>query len=129
MSDELKPCPCCGSASLETTENINESNNLGRCGAVWCECGLHMSARTLKDAMTDWNARFERTCRIEWRGQVFETESSIDCDGEYYCTACGAALPTWADGAWDDYQAAHFKGDPPLRYCPNCGGHVKVVAE
>lgn len=56
-SEELKPCPCCGSTHLETTANVNESNNLGRCGAVWCECGLHMSARSLEEAMARWNAR------------------------------------------------------------------------
>lgn len=68
--------------------------------------------------------RPERTCRIEWRGQVIETEHSIDCDGEYYCTACGDALPKWADGAWDDYQAARFDGEPPFRHCPFCGAKV-----
>lgn len=67
-----------------------------------------------------------RAGRIEWRGQVFETEISIDCDGEYYCTACGDALPKWADGAWDDYQAARFDGEPPFRHCPKCGAKVAV---
>lgn len=124
MSDELKPCPCCGSASLETTENINESNNLGRCGAVWCECGLHMSARTLKEAMTAWNARAERTCRFSLEEDREMLAEKAACGpGEFVtqdmpdllwtCSACGEqykngldALPGW------------------LRHCPSCGAKV-----
>ena len=127
MSDELKPCPCCGSTHLETTENVNESNNLGRCGAVWCECGLHMSARSLEEAMTRWNARAAvtdeqfavavhdgrawepvRTCG-EWRGDL-NPEAISDFAAhegyELWCEYCDIELePDWA-------------------YCPNCGAKV-----
>lgn len=106
MSDELKPCPCCGSASLETTENINESNNLGRCGAVWCECGLHMSARTLKDAMTAWNARAERTCRMN-HVLLFD-EYAVD---GIECDECG-------------WEGIHGCDDPLPERCPGCGAKV-----
>lgn len=106
MSDELKPCPCCGSASLETTENINESNNLGRCGAVWCECGLHMSARTLKDAMTAWNARAERTCRM-MHVLLFD-EYAVD---GIECDECG-----WID--------VRDLDEPMPERCPGCGAKV-----
>lgn len=106
MSDELKPCPCCGNMHLETTANVNESNNLGRCGAVWCECGLHMSARSLEEAMARWNARAERTCRntdtVPDDGSVFYPSP------HFRCSECGAsyALTGYA------------------YYCPNCGAKV-----
>lgn len=124
MSDELKPCPCCGNMHLETTANVNESNNLGRCGAVWCECGLHMSARSLEEAMARWNARAERTCRIEWRGEVYESEEGIEEDGSYFCTACDQELTGSLAEAWDDYHAWGYKGEQPFRNCPNCGAKV-----
>lgn len=111
MSDELKPCPCCGSASLETTENINESNNLGKCGAVWCECGLHMSARTLKEAMIAWNARAERTCEMVELDDVSWDEYAGVADGARRCSLCGALFIR--------------NGDVPRpNYCPNCGAKV-----
>ena len=121
MSDELKPCPCCGSTSLETTENINESNNLGRCGAVWCECGLHMSARTLKEAVTAWNARAAADGqfalavhdRRAWQ-RVRECEWRSEYDGENFVAECGAMV---------------FWEPPAPPHCPYCGGRVKVVAE
>lgn len=120
--ESLKPCPCCGSASLETTENINESNNLGRCGAVWCECGLHMSARTLKEAMTAWNTRAavtdEQFAMAVHDGRAWqvvrECEWSPEHDGENFVTECGAMF---------------FWEPPAPLHCPHCGGHVKVVAE
>ena len=132
MSDELKPCPCCGSERLETTENINESNNLGRCGAVWCECGLHMSARTLEEAVARWNARAERTCRIKWRGDsrfglFVIPEDYYEDDGQYVCTACGEPLPDCVDHWWDSYQADGYEGEPPFRCCPNCGARIEVM--
>lgn len=126
MSDELKPCPLCGGPVLIHRRTDGQVD-----GIVCDECLLTLEAvdvypewHTLDELVLRWNARAERTCRIEWRGQVLETESSIDCDGEYYCTACGSELPKWADGAWDDYQAAHFTGEPPFRCCPNCGAKV-----
>lgn len=124
MSDELKPCPCCGSTHLETTANVNESNNLGRCGAVWCECGLHMSARSLEEAMARWNSRAERTCRFALEEDREMLAEKAACGpGEFVtqdmpellwtCSACGEqyrngldALPGW------------------LKHCPNCGAKV-----
>lgn len=106
MSDELKPCPCCGSTHLETTANVNESNNLGGCGAVWCECGLHMSARSLEEAMARWNARAERTCRMN-HVLLYDEEGveGIECD------ECG-----WIDvHGWDE---------PMPERCPGCKAKV-----
>lgn len=139
-SNDLKPCPFCGgNAEIRKGSSTKPYIRCNRCG---CRTG---SSRYRGNLAKAWNARADvtdeqfsldvhngeawqvvRECRIEWRGQVFETESSIDCDGEYYCTACNDDLPSWAETAWDDYQAARFDGEPPFRCCPNCG--AKVVA-
>lgn len=126
MSDELKPCPFCGgeARAFYSEEGGTFDVQCQRCGAIPFIGSRTSEIRTLDGVIAAWNARAERTCRIEWSGQVIETEHSIDCDGEYYCTACGDALPKWADGAWDDYQAARFEGEPPFRHCPNCGAKV-----
>lgn len=50
-------CPCCGS-EVEAMQTLNDSNNLGASGSVWCQgCGLHMSKRTLEGAIEAWNRR------------------------------------------------------------------------
>lgn len=124
MSDELKPCPCCGSASLETTENINESNNLGRCGAVWCECGLHMSARTLKEAMTAWNARAavtdEQFASAVNDGEAWQKVRTCHMKpavgGGWYCSECHIWVAPNAMANATEHMAP--------RYCPNCGAKV-----
>lgn len=147
MSDELRPCPFCGG---EAEHFGGGGNHCVRCTV--CEVTnetlkrgsmVFDAYRTADEAVAAWNARAAvtddqfalavhdgrtwqpaRECRIEWRGQFAETDSGIECDGEYYCTACGDALPKWADGAWDDYQAARFEGEPPFRHCPECGAKV-----
>lgn len=111
MSDELKPCPCCGSTHLETTENVNESNNLGRCGAVWCECGLHMSARSLDDAVTRWNARADRTCEMVELEDVRWDKYDGVADGARRCSSCGAVF-------------IRYGNVPRPNFCPSCGAKV-----
>lgn len=130
MSDELKPCPCCGSTHLETTENVNESNNLGRCGAVWCECGLHMSARSLEEAMARWNARAAvtdeqfslavhdgeawqrvRECHAVLKSEpCYLPDDPPEVDEFYECSECGEVFPYGPEG-----------------YCPRCGAKVAAV--
>lgn len=131
MSDELKPCPFCGgeARAFRCEESGTFDVQCQQCGAIPFIGSRTSERKTMADVIAAWNARAEHTFRIGWRGQVLETESSVDCDGEYYCTACGAALPTWADGAWDDYQAARFEGEPPFRHCPNCGAKVTEPPE
>ena len=65
-----------------------------------------------------FNAHAGRTYLIEWR------DGGTECEGHYRCASCGDDLPRWAELAWDDYQAAHFEGEPPFRHCPNCGAKV-----
>lgn len=125
MSDELKPCPCCGNTHLETTANVNESSNLGRCGAVWCECGLHMSARSLEEAMARWNARAavtdEQFALAVHDGRAWQRVrechmvpvSLYDEEGVdgIECDECG-----WSD--------VHEWYDPMPEFCPSCGAKV-----
>lgn len=129
MIDELKPCPFCGgeARAFYSEEGGTFDVQCQRCGAIPFIGSRTSEIRTLDGVIAAWNSRTERTCRIEWRGQVFETESGVESDGNYYCTACNDDLPSWAETAWDDYQAARFTGEPPFRLCPECG--ARVVAE
>lgn len=119
MSDELKPCPCCGSTHLETTENINESNNLGRCGAVWCECGLHMSARSLEEAMARWNARAAVTD---------EQFAMAVHNGEAWQRVRTCRYEPKVHGHYEDWTCSicgHIENNGIGNYCPNCGAKIE----
>ena len=72
-----------------------------------------------------WNKRAERTCRIEWRDDSYDTDAGYEHDGAYFCTACRAELPYPLQECWDDYQAGNC--EKPINHCPSCG--VCIVGE
>lgn len=140
MSGKLLPCPLYGCGEIV---EYKPPGWPGACTIACAACACSVARYNRDESRKSWNTRVAvadgqltraiyngcawepvRTCHIEWRGQVFETDSGIDYDGEYYCTACNDALPNWAETAWDDYQAARFEGEPPFRHCPNCGAKV-----
>ncbi len=85
------------------------------------------AAPAMEEAAAAWNTRAERTCRIEWRGEVYTSKDCIEEDGSYFCTACDQELTGSMAEAWDDYQAWGYKGEKPFHHCPSFG--AKVVAE
>lgn len=129
MADELKPCPFCGGEATEGPVSVNgkPSGDIGWVGCV--PCGVFVSYTHgevgRREAMRAWNTRAERTCRIEWRGEVYESEDCIEEDGSYFCTACDQELTGSLAEAWDDYQAWGYKGEQPFRNCPNCGAKIE----
>lgn len=84
MSEELKPCPFCGSAAYYT-ESVNGNSMV----YVGCSpCGVHFKAlRTpnglTKDIVTAWNTRNDRTvidaflARVREREQHFEVAIDV----------------------------------------------------
>lgn len=127
MTDEPIPCPCCGGMRIETTGNINESNNLGRFGAVWCECGLHMTRKTLEEAIAAWNTRaavtdgqFAMAVHNGEAWQKVRTCHNIYDGREFRCSECGMQWHL-LDRADFGEEWAHVRNPA---YCPSCGAKV-----
>lgn len=100
MSEELKPCPFCGSKKV----GCYESWSLWACQCN--ECGATMLKRGDKeDAIEAWNQRTERTCRIVPHGHLFTLSDGTELY-ESACSECGAYL-----------------GDED-NYCGACGAKV-----
>lgn len=67
------------------------------------------------------------TCRIYWTDTSTDNPyTGYEPDGYYSCSCCGE-LDDYFQEMWDDYQASGYEGEPPFRYCPNCG--ARVVSE
>lgn len=109
---DLKPCPFCGgeadvmlSQSRWGQSYTIHHESIGKCPAGYVGS---MQFATEAEAIAAWNARAERTCRID---------STLLIEGEYvpspyyeYEMECGGGF------CWDD-------SEPPT-YCPNCGARV-----
>ena len=101
MTDELKPCPLCGSEVGWVSGSI-------RCS----RCGLSYGAPVSKEKVEHrWNTRAERTCRMEGDG----------CSPPN-CSACGWQADTY-DCAWLEDGRYEYDG----KFCKQCG--AKVVSE
>jgi len=94
MTDELKPCPLCGSEVGWVSGSI-------RCS----RCGLSYGAPVSKEKVKHrWNTRAERTCSrtpVTWSGD--ENDSLVI---SWLCSECG-----------------HLLGEN-ANYCSNCGARV-----
>ena len=119
MSDELKPCPLCGSEAMLIPAD-DESPAEVYCSCCWCSVIKSDTA----GAIATWNARAERTCRFSLEEDREMLAEKAACGpGEFVtqdmpdllwtCSACGEqykngldALPGW------------------LKHCPNCGAKV-----
>lgn len=109
---ELKPCPFCGGEA-----ELRDDGEAGYPYYVQCvECGGmtdgYLHADRPFGAIDAWNARAERTCRIE------------NTNGEWCCSCCGEAVGS------DDPWCELFTNGNAIElwnYCPNCG--AKVVSE
>ena len=103
---ELKPCPCCGSAiGLYVLQDEKYGEWSVFCDI--CKTSLHNENHcdTRDDAISAWNRRAERTCLMEyneeWSGdELYPTEC-------YNCSECH-----------------YMTNDGMPSYCPNCGARV-----
>lgn len=109
MSDELKPCPFCGGKPTfvhATSEDIGNGYVCRTLAVISCDhCMFDMTGKTDEDAVVTWNARAERTCRME-----------PAVGGGWYCSECHI----WV--AFDAMANATEHMAP--RFCPNCSAKV-----
>lgn len=118
-SDLLKPCPFCGARPYVQVHELGETCVEARVVCPSChvstvrECqswrvwhGDDELTRTLAmgRAISSWNRRAERTCRVEVRPARGRTQA--------FCSECGGALRV---------------GDPTRsrRFCPKCGARIE----
>ena len=108
---ELLCCPFCG-GEAEIIEAVYGMYLTGY--AIYCrKCCLKLGVtgrlgeayewspvfNTEAEAIAAWNARAERTCRMETAEGCQNWNSCSECDADYYT-------------------------DQPINYCPNCGARV-----
>lgn len=122
MSDELKPCPLCGSEAMLIPAD-DESPAEVYCSCCWCSVIKSDTA----GAIATWNARaavddeqFATVARDGDAWQKVRTCHMSMCDEDdddlpayyrsYKCDACGKTH-------------ARYKGDD-YDYCPRCGAKV-----
>lgn len=140
MSDELKPCPFCGSDNAPHVTDCIETmvcHNIAECEdetLFWVTCSVLRGGcgaeagyvRDKDDAISAWNARAavtdEQFARAVHDGRVWqvvrECENLLDhspCGFE--CSECGFSVRTVPDGP-ADWQT------PFWSHCPNCGAKV-----
>lgn len=101
MTNELKPCPFCGSEVAVRYEPNCDLYYVHcyACGAETGDSGLY---RKEDKAIEAWNTRAERTCIAE------ENIDASYGDCMFVCSECGA-----------DLDNEEFPN-----YCPNCGAKV-----
>lgn len=110
---ELKPCPCCGSAiGLYVLQDEKYGEWSVFCDI--CKTSLHNENRcdTRDDAISAWNRRAERTCEFFYDEKM----------AEYACSACGELV----SGSNPDYEyeVSHLAVLESFEYCPFCGARV-----
>lgn len=125
-SDLLLDCPFCGARPYVQVHELGEMCIEARVVCPSCHVstareyqswrvwhGDDELTRTLEigRAISAWNRRAERTCRMEY--------DTVHCD--YICTSCGERYESDVYVAISDDDRHFFK---PMRYCPNCGARV-----
>lgn len=122
MSDELKPCPLCGSeAKLIPADDDSPAE-------VYCSCcyscGCSIIKRDTAGAIAAWNARAavtdEQFSRAVHDGRVWqavrECRMSPARGGGWYCSECSVWVAPGPMANATEHLAP--------RYCPNCGAKV-----
>src|SRR5574344_965151 len=108
MSEELKPCPFCGSEA----RFVKVSDTMGsmkltawkvQCSKCWCSPYPNNAHGDKNVVAQQWNTRAERTCHV-----VRIPMPSYPNMGE--CSECG-----WSSDNWTNERFAH---------CPGCGAKV-----
>lgn len=102
MTDELEPCPFCGSKRVAGV-TISNRSRIFREYACCEDCGASTTTyETKQEAVDAWNARHKRTCK--WTPHKYNWENGR------WLTECGQDLV-----GMDDILP---------KYCPSCGGIV-----
>ena len=101
-SDLLEPCPFCGGHATSYGTRKMASGGSTHCLIHCDECSARLSAETEAEAVSAWNRRAERTCRVV---------SAKECGGVGYAPGCSECGWQMADSMWHSF-------------CPNCGARV-----
>lgn len=110
MQVELLPCPFCGGeAEMLTAESMNGGYLFG----IMCnDCRSRGDVYdTEAEAISAWNSRAERTCKIE-SSYLNDFTSNHECWYEFEMQ-CGYQF------TWDEME--------PPNFCCECGAKVKAV--
>lgn len=104
---ELKPCPFCGGENVETSYKDTFSGDFRR-GVYCADCcgGIYPYYDTEAEAISAWNTRYERTCRLYELDALTQTLSMVNGCAWSKCSVCGCLTP-------DD-----------SKYCIECGAKV-----
>lgn len=118
MSNELKPCPHCGSERI-WIEDI-DIRGMDRYYAICVQCGAKSgNEETPEKAASNWNMRAERTCHnvsetsdVRDEVHISALSNGFQCDGSVWrCCKCGAFFTNM-----------YIK-------CDHCGAEVRGYAE
>ena len=108
MSEELKPCPCCGSSNgLYVLQDEKYGEWSVFCDM--CKTSFHNENHcdTREEAVSAWNRRAERTCHLIHEVEEEDDEFFDAVELHYYvCSECG----------WNNR--------PDAYYCDSCGAKV-----
>lgn len=101
---DLAPCPFCGGEAEVTC--LNKGQYQARAGCGGCGATINRFFRSKADAAEAWNARWERTCHMDYMS-LYDEEGAdgIECD------ECG-----WSE--------LYDPGYPRPAHCPGCGAKV-----
>lgn len=106
---ELKPCPFCGGEAKAMLDKCSGVYFIG-CSNDKCLgfSAIGWSYETKYEAISAWNTRAERTCRMTKKGHEFVLA------GWWECSECGPVYPPCNDeiAVW------------ALQKCPRCGAKV-----
>lgn len=106
--EEIKPCPFCGSTNLRVMGGIGKYVKCRDCEASSGHLPGGSCSADEGAAVEAWNARWERTCHMQYVSLYDE-----ECVDGIECDECG-----WTE--------IHDTDDPVPARCPGCGS--KVVA-
>lgn len=106
---ELEPCPFCGGTDLRVVGGIGKYVKCRSCEASSGHLPGGACSADERTAAETWNARWERTCHMNYTS-LYDEEGA----GGIECGECG-----WSE--------LYDPGYPHPAHCPGCG--AKVVSE
>lgn len=112
MTNELKPCPFCGSDRV-TGMTSNDESRLFREWVCCEDCGSSTTIyETKRKAAEAWNNRYKRTCRNVYKDN---RHVRLQCRNGFECSECGNVIEDYDD---------HWAVKGTFNFCSKCGAEV-----